>query len=369
MTKIMFIQDSIFGGSSNHAQILARKAYEVGFDVSVACYEKETGNIKTNSQVLYFDDVCKGRNFLIKKIKNEKPDIIFSMNTFVYTNDPIFFALKKGIKVVQCVVDYWPICKARLLLRRFPPYADICNLETFHLCYMCENRIPSVRDTLENINMLKEVSAIICLNGIQKNLLINVGIDGDKIHKVPPPIRVPQVIPEYGSGSGVLNVMRVALEKGIYEYIKVANMDSEKKYKWILSGFTNEKMDEKMLGNVIFYENVSETRKNQLYSEAAVFCSTPIWPEPFGLTYFEAKSYGKPVVAWSVGGIREYHRGFEDGSILLRRGDFDGTYWACVRLMEDEKFRKQMGYRARKHAEEFDIDRIWPLYEKILKGI
>lgn len=102
----------------------------------------------------------------------------------------------------------------------------------------------------------------------------------------------------------------------------------------------------------------------ELYSNAAVFCCPSIY-EPFGIIILEAMACGVPVVASSVGGIREVVVDGETGLLVpleqYRESPYEPKHpeqfaldlaASINKLMADESLRQSMGEAGRKRAVE-----------------
>jgi glycosyltransferase involved in cell wall biosynthesis len=87
----------------------------------------------------------------------------------------------------------------------------------------------------------------------------------------------------------------------------------------------------------------------------AVFSS--VWPEPFGLSGLEALRHGLPVVAFDVGGVREW---LDDGlnGLLAPWMDRHGFAGRVETLLQDREYARRLGERGRAlAAERFDFAR------------
>jgi glycosyltransferase involved in cell wall biosynthesis len=87
----------------------------------------------------------------------------------------------------------------------------------------------------------------------------------------------------------------------------------------------------------------------------AVFSS--VWPEPFGLSGLEALRHGLPVVAFDVGGVREW---LDDGlnGLLAPWMDRRGFAERVETLLQDREYARRLGERGRAlAAERFDFAR------------
>jgi len=90
-------------------------------------------------------------------------------------------------------------------------------------------------------------------------------------------------------------------------------------------------------------------------SDVFVFPSTSR-AEAFGLAALEAESCGKPVIASDLPGVRTVVLHGETG-LLIRPGDPIDLRRAMMKLHDDATLRRELGARARTHAETFSWDR------------
>ena len=84
-------------------------------------------------------------------------------------------------------------------------------------------------------------------------------------------------------------------------------------------------------------------------SDVAVFSSR--WQEPFGLSGAEAQVHGVPVVAFDVGGVREW---LEDGvtGFAVPPKDTQAMADRLAELFQDTTLRHSLGENARRHMQE-----------------
>jgi glycosyltransferase involved in cell wall biosynthesis len=89
--------------------------------------------------------------------------------------------------------------------------------------------------------------------------------------------------------------------------------------------------------------------------------------ESFGLGILETLFYGKPVVAFRVGGIPEV---VGDSSPLYAFGDLTAMAAAIDALVRSQSLARELGERGRNHAiERFSAARIIPQYEALYRRI
>jgi glycosyltransferase involved in cell wall biosynthesis len=93
------------------------------------------------------------------------------------------------------------------------------------------------------------------------------------------------------------------------------------------------------------------------YQSASVGVFSSVWPEPFGLSGLEALRHGLPVVAFDVGGVREW---LEDGvnGLLAPWMDRLGFARRVEALLNDREYARRLGEQGRAlAAERFNFQR------------
>ena len=101
--------------------------------------------------------------------------------------------------------------------------------------------------------------------------------------------------------------------------------------------------------------------------DAVVFPSR--WQEPFGLSGAEAAAHGKPVVAFDVGGVREW---LEDGvnGFLVPENNTALLAEKLALLQRDPALRLRMGAAGRRLARErFSAERFLQSFRTLLNGV
>lgn len=125
-------------------------------------------------------------------------------------------------------------------------------------------------------------------------------------------------------------------------------------------------------GQIEFAGWADRERHLRFYREASVVVVPSIWPEPFGLVGIEAMSYGKPVVAFKIGGIPEW---LEDGvtGFLITPYDVKQMADKISYLLEHPDLAHRMGMKGRTKVEqEFNmkkhITRLLEIYREVSDG-
>jgi glycosyltransferase involved in cell wall biosynthesis len=111
-----------------------------------------------------------------------------------------------------------------------------------------------------------------------------------------------------------------------------------------------EKMvvDYKLQGKVLFTGFVG--KPETLWRNCDVFCFPIRWQEPFGLVGLEAMAHGVPVVAFDLGGVREWLDHARNGFAVPEHGDLATALAEMAR--DHGNLLKQMGGYGRKMVTE-----------------
>jgi glycosyltransferase involved in cell wall biosynthesis len=126
-----------------------------------------------------------------------------------------------------------------------------------------------------------------------------------------------------------------------------------------------------ILARARFYGALPRAEVLEQYAAADIFVA-PSKYESFGLIFIEAMCFGKPVVAYDVGGAAELIDDGVDG-VLATAGDPQRLADCIARLVEDRALREEIGRNARATYEaayttERMVDRLEAYYRAILAG-
>jgi N-acetyl-alpha-D-glucosaminyl L-malate synthase BshA len=116
--------------------------------------------------------------------------------------------------------------------------------------------------------------------------------------------------------------------------------------------------------NVIVKEHAAAVEDFLPASDAGLYTSEN---ESFGLSILETMFFGKPVVAFRIGGIPEVAG---DAACLAKFGDTAAMASALDDLISEPEMARQIGERGRKRAEElFTAAQIVPQYEALYRRV
>jgi glycosyltransferase involved in cell wall biosynthesis len=107
---------------------------------------------------------------------------------------------------------------------------------------------------------------------------------------------------------------------------------------------------------ISFHGQVEDARLHQFYRDCSLFVM-PSKKEGFGYVYLEAMYYGKPVVAGATDAGSEVVHHNRSG-LLVDPDDHGAVAAALIRLLQDDRLRREMGQQGRRLVEQqytFDL--------------
>lgn len=178
--------------------------------------------------------------------------------------------------------------------------------------------------------------------------------------------------------NAILFVGRTDPLKGIRELISALSLIKEKTWKAYILGigdslheYEKAAQDAGIKERVFFLNNLDYTDLDTYYQKTSVVVFPSMSPESFGLVGIEAMSFGRPVVAFDVGGPREW---LEDGKtgFLVKRGDIEGLSLRIAHLLGNASLAKKMGLEGQKrvnerYRKEVHFNRLFTLYEEVIQ--
>ena len=173
----------------------------------------------------------------------------------------------------------------------------------------------------------------------------------------------------------VIAVGRHSYEKGLDRMLQIWQKVIQKHSDWTLEiyGKSTENgnlrllaEDLNILNNVIFYEPVQNI--NEKYLDASFYLMTSRF-EGFGMVLIEAMASGLPCIAYDCPcGPRGVLSHGEDG-FLIENGNETDYVRAVETLIENVELREEMGEKAKKTREKYQIDSIMETWNQLFIGI
>ncbi len=214
------------------------------------------------------------------------------------------------------------------------------------------------------------------------------GIPATKFDFVPNGVEVPRSLPKYSRndleeligrklpGKVLLTVGRLIKRKGITWFIDsvMPLLPSDTFYIIAGDGPHREEIINAINANylqdrVIYLGRITDEKKEILYCTADLFIQPNIRVEGdmegFGLVVLEAASYGLPVIASDLEGLKDAIKDGKNG-ILVQENNTKLYIAKIEQMLQNEEQRKQFGIQAREYvANHFDSDKIAARYMKI----
>jgi len=160
------------------------------------------------------------------------------------------------------------------------------------------------------------------------------------VEVIPSGVELPAEVGAEASPPEVLYAGRLSPEKGVDELV-----DAARGMKLVVAG--DGPLRARVPGALGF---VPHDELQRLYARAAIV-ACPSRREGFGVACLEAMAHGRPVVASSVGGLRDLVVDGETGLVVPPR-DPAALRRALERLLEDSDLRRRLGAAGRERARE-----------------
>jgi glycosyltransferase involved in cell wall biosynthesis len=163
--------------------------------------------------------------------------------------------------------------------------------------------------------------------------------------------------PAPGRNGQILWVGRLDAGKGLGRFLAALGRLREREWRAVVVGDGTDTAGAGRLaaeagiaGRVVFRGRLDGEALDAEYAAAGLVAFTSGWAETFGMVGIEAMAFGKPVVAFDVGGVREWLADGESG-FLVPAGDEAGLAWRLSKLLGDPEACRRMGEAGRRAVE------------------
>ena len=335
MKKILYIgrYNGIIGGIERYMQKSAGLLRRNGFHVHYLY--TESGGRDQEEFAAAFEST---ERFTPENSLLESSDIIIIHNIidveflpFMPEKKTFFFAHDHNI-YCQRHHYYFPVGRINCHRKYNKLFCKICSL--------CRNAAPPLAE-------YRKFPALVLSDFMAENLQKN---GFEKVFKLPAFINAEEKEHEF-MPDGVLRILflgQLIRGKGADLMLEtLAKLDIA--FSCMVAGEGNDrKMLEKMvekyhLGDKVYFTGFV-SRPEELWQNCDVFFFPIRWQEPFGLVALEAMAHGVPVVAFDLGGVREYLSG--NCGILIREKDTGRAAEALKELYADRKKLRELGNNA-----------------------
>jgi glycosyltransferase involved in cell wall biosynthesis len=243
-----------------------------------------------------------------------------------------------------------------------------------------EDSFRSVRTRAENRFMMERFARLLPVSDYVRDVMVGNGFDPAGLRVARNFTRVAPVTAAVDPNR-VLFVGRPTPEKGLLELVRAVGRTSAKPVLHIVGG-GSAAWSGPYLGEVASEASRLGVRVERqdwcvgaelalAYARSSVVAFPSVWPEPFGLVGIEAMAHGKPVVAFSCGGVREWAG--PETAFTHPVGDIGAFAGSLDRLLGDRSLRERMGEAARAEAArrfsaDAYMDRLLGLYAEVVNG-
>ena len=289
---------------------------------------------------------------LAKVLDDYKPDIVQVQNLYPLLSSSIFKPIKKrNIPVIMRCPNYRLFCPAGLCLNTKGEVCEKCfgGKEWHCIVSNCEqNMMKSIGYALRNAysrtshNITNGVDRYIVQSEFQKMKFINQGIPAEKL------VILPGICPEIEDkdlsplGDSVSFVGRVSAEKGIYEFIDAARMNSSVPFK--VAGILDRNFIKPAdcPENVEFVGFLKGEDLNDFYLKSRIIVVPSKWYEGFPNVITRGMLLKRPVITTNIGAMPSIIDNDVHG-LLVEPGDAIELGKAIAQLYGNEKKCREYG--------------------------
>jgi glycosyltransferase involved in cell wall biosynthesis len=156
--------------------------------------------------------------------------------------------------------------------------------------------------------------------------------------------------------------------KGIEELIEAWSAIDHKNWRLVLVGpgekdYQTELVERYGVADLDFYGELEHEEAMKLMAQCGLFV-LPSYTEGFPNVVLEAMSFGRPIIASSVGAIPDMLS--DDCGLLVTPKDVEELKVAISKTIDDEDLRRKLGQNARKKArKEYSMDIVFTRYVNV----
>ncbi len=304
---------------------------------------------------------------VLKIIEDEQIDV-------VYINEIRNYAIIRALNTCRPTIGMVHGCQVTCLrngLKTFFLTRQICEYKIgfaciLHGCFLGRHpkwrffpKFKNIIKSLHRLEAYRELKKMIAPSHHIKNELIRHDFESEQVPVLPLPY--PGETPELRTdnlnynNNVILFVGRIVREKGVDILLKALTFVKHDFNALIIGDGPYRKKCEhiskrlNLQDKVKFLGWISNDNLQNFYSKATLVVVPSIWPEPYAIVGIEAMTYGRPVVAFDVGGIPDWLENGKTG-FLVKRMDYKAMADKITLLLANKSLAKEMGINAYERA-------------------
>ncbi|MCC6406910.1 MAG: glycosyltransferase family 4 protein [Planctomycetes bacterium] len=397
----------LIGGSERYGLALARALAERGHEVAGLCARRTDGapeGLRVLEHASYADDRARDEDLapLLAEVRACEPDIVLLLSGRSRALTRALLGVRPSLPLVRFVQDHTLFCPG---LNKLHADASPCTrpmgLECLARYYTGDGCFGFRRElhasALDGIGGLvkhqgaladaRRGARLVVASHYMRRELLAVGCEPERVDVVPyfthsasaaleprEPAKATRDFVLDASEPVLFAPARLALpDKGV-DFLLTALSKLATPFRAVIAGsgpaeeWLRTKARDEGLGERVHFAGWQDAASIEwLYAHAAVVAFPSVWDEPFGLVGIEAMAHQKPVVAFDVGGVREWLVEGETGFAVARR-DTDAFARALERVLGDRALAARLGRGGRERVEtEFRATRHLERLEAVLE--
>lgn len=314
-------------------------------------------------------------------VEEKKPDIIHIHSDI---KNEYFEYCIEHYKTVRSVFDWGPFCPRPVFDNAFCP-CDATFSEARDEAFIGEHclkdrcvakeELPMFYKKMELLNQTKK---LIVLSDANKEYLVKMGADDERIFKMPPIMEPPKDYVEPLKENIILFAGRIVYHKGTEFLLKSLVKMKNQNWKLILEGTGDQEYVTKLMRYAVkngIDEKIEIIGHNpyndylEMFRKVKILVFPSVYAEGFGYPAYEAMLNGVPIVAFEgIGGVREWLRDGYNGTVVPFQ-DTDKMAEAIDALIDNEelylKYRNNSIEWSKSINFKKEMDCMFDMYKKV----
>jgi glycosyltransferase involved in cell wall biosynthesis len=362
--RILFVNEKCgyFGGIEQNVADTAAGLRARGAQCFLA-FQETTGRQVPEYQANF--EECVPLDPFPQALARVRPDVVYIHKANVRSLGDALAGVYAGVRTLRMVHDHDLCCP-----RRHKYYAwngRICRHKADWRCYLdmafversagpAKIAFVSIGDKMLEMRRNRQLALLLVGSASMREELIQNGFPPERVEILPPAVRMPlRAMAPIPDENRILYVGQLVRGKGVDLLLRaLAHVRSDYELTIVGAGNARTGLDRNVEelgldGKVRFAGWVNPQELGDYYARAKLVAVPSRWPEPFGMIGLEAMHYGRPVVAFRVGGIPDW---LEHGVTGLMAPEQDVRAFAAAldQLLSDRQLCSQLGRQAQERV-------------------